>query len=148
LLWQIKETIDHIIPANNLRIDLSALPPELDMLLLWGNNNLLQLALSNIVLNACKYSGNKPVILKVMAENKSVVFSVKDEGIGIPEKDVQHIFEPFFRASNTTGFEGHGVGLPLALNIIRLHKGSIAILSKENEGTEIRIMLPVSADPK
>lgn len=148
LIWQIKETIDHIIPANNLRIDLSALPPELDMLLLWGNNNLLQLALSNIVLNACKYSDNKPVMLKVMAENNSVVFSVKDEGIGIPEKDVQHIFEPFFRASNTSGFEGHGVGLPLALNIIRLHKGSIAILSKENEGTEIRIMLPANVDQK
>jgi signal transduction histidine kinase len=148
LIWQIKETIDHIIPANNLRVDLSELPHELDMLLLWGNNNLLQLALSNIVLNACKYSDNKPVILKVTAENKSVVFSVKDEGIGIPEKDVQHIFEPFFRASNTSGFEGHGVGLPLALNIIRLHKGSIAILSKEDEGTEIRIMLPVNANSK
>jgi signal transduction histidine kinase len=72
-----------------------------------------------------------------------VIVSVKDEGIGIPEKDLQHIFEPFFRASNTGKFDGHGVGLPLALNIIRLHKGSIAILSKENEGTEIRIMLPV-----
>jgi signal transduction histidine kinase len=65
-----------------------------------------------------------------------VIVSVKDEGIGIPEKDLQHIFEPFFRASNTGKFDGHGVGLPLALNIIRLHKGSIAILSKENEGTE------------
>lgn len=143
LVWLIKEAVDHIIPDNNLRIDLAELPADLEQLLIQGNINLLKLALSNIALNACKYSGNKPVLLKVLAENKSVIFSVKDEGIGIPEKDVQHIFEPFFRASNTAGFEGHGVGLPLALNIIRLHKGSIAILSKENEGTEIRMMLPV-----
>jgi signal transduction histidine kinase len=143
LIWQIKEAVDHIIPANNLKVDLAELPPDLELLLILGNIQLLKLALSNIALNACKYSGNKPVTLKVLAENNSVVFSVQDEGIGIPEKEVQHIFEPFFRASNTSGFEGHGVGLPLALNIIRLHKGSMAILSKENEGTEIRVMLPV-----
>jgi signal transduction histidine kinase len=143
LIWQIKEAVDHIIPANNLKVDLAELPPDLELLLILGNIQLLKLALSNIALNACKYSGNKPVTLKVLAENNSVIFSVQDEGIGIPEKEVQHIFEPFFRASNTSGFEGHGVGLPLALNIIRLHKGSMAILSKENEGTEIRVMLPV-----
>jgi signal transduction histidine kinase len=57
---------------------------------------------------------------------------------------VQHIFEPFFRASNTGKFEGHGVGLPLALNIVRLHKGSIAIASKVDKGTTIRVMLPVN----
>ena len=143
LVWLIKGSIDHIIPENNLKIDFSELPAELGHLMLMGNVNLLQLALSNIALNACKYSDNKPVILKLLAENNSIVFSIKDQGIGIPQKDVQHIFEPFFRASNTGRFEGHGVGLPLALNIIRLHKGSIAIQSNEGEGTEIRVMLPV-----
>lgn len=143
LVWHIKETIDHISPENNMRIDLSELPSELDHLKVQGNVNLLQLALNNIALNACKYSDNKPVILKVLSENSSVIFSVKDEGIGIPQTEVQHIFEPFFRASNTSNYEGHGVGLPLALNIVRLHKGSIAIQTKEDEGTDIRIMLPV-----
>ena len=143
LVWQIKETVDHINPDNKLRIDLSGLPAELDHLMIEGNVNLLQLALNNIALNACKYSDNKQVILKVLSENSSVVFSVKDEGIGIPQTEVQHIFEPFFRASNTGKYKGHGVGLPLALNIVRLHKGSIAIQTKEDEGTDIRIMLPV-----
>jgi signal transduction histidine kinase len=143
LVWQIKESVDHIIPANNIRMDFSDLPQDLDQLTVLGNSNLMKLAVSNIALNACKYSDNKTVIIKLFEENSRVIVSVKDEGIGIPEKDLQHIFEPFFRASNTGKFDGHGVGLPLALNIIRLHKGSIAILSKENEGTEIRIMLPV-----
>jgi signal transduction histidine kinase len=143
LIWMIKDAVDHIIPENNLSIDLSALPEEDNRLIIMGNINLLKLALSNIVLNACKYSDNKPVTVTVFAENKSVIFSIKDEGIGIPEGDVQHIFEPFFRASNTGKFEGHGVGLPLALNIVRLHKGSIAIASKVDLGTTIRVMLPV-----
>ncbi len=146
LVWLIKEAVDHIVPDNNLDIDLSGLPEEDKRLIIMGNINLLKLALSNIALNACKYSDNKPVTIKVSAENRSVVFSIKDEGIGIPESDVQHIFEPFFRASNTGKFEGHGVGLPLALNIVRLHKGSIAIASKVNEGTTIRVMLPVHVD--
>lgn len=144
LVWMIKESTDNIIPGSKLGIDLSKLPAEESKLIIQGNVNLLKLALSNIALNACKYSENKPVTISISAENKSVVISIKDEGIGIPEADVQHIFEPFFRASNTGKYEGHGVGLPLALNIIRLHKGSIGILSKVNEGTEIRVMLPVA----
>jgi signal transduction histidine kinase len=144
LVWMIKEAVDQIIPDNNLSIDFTELPQEDERLIIMGNINLLKLALSNIALNACKYSNNKPVSLKVLAENKSVIFSIKDEGIGIPERDIQHIFEPFFRASNTNKFEGHGVGLPLALNIVRLHKGSIGISSKVDEGTVIRVMLPVN----
>ncbi|PWK74257.1 signal transduction histidine kinase [Mucilaginibacter oryzae] len=143
LAFMVKEAVDHIIPANNLSIDFSALPDDVDKLVTLGNINLLKLAISNIGLNACKYSENKPVTLKVYAENKSIIFSVKDQGIGIPDEDVQHIFEPFFRASNTGKYDGHGVGLPLALNIVRLHKGNIGIISKEGEGTEIRVLLPV-----
>ncbi|OOQ62146.1 HAMP domain-containing sensor histidine kinase [Mucilaginibacter pedocola] len=145
LVWMIKESADNIIPENNINIDLAALPEDENRLVIMGNINLLRLALSNIALNACKYSDNKPVTISIFAENKSVIISIKDEGIGIPEGDVQHIFEPFFRASNTGKFEGHGVGLPLALNIVRLHKGSIAIASKVDKGTTIRVMLPVYA---
>lgn len=148
LALMVKEAVDHIIPANKLSIDFSALPEDLDSLVTQGNINLLKLAISNIALNACKYSENKPVVLKVLAENNSIIFSVKDQGIGIPERELQHIFEPFFRASNTGKYEGHGVGLPLALNIVRLHKGNIGIISKQDEGTEIRVMLPVYYEEK
>jgi len=143
LAWEIKASADQIVSANNIMVDLSDLPENLDALVVSGNPNLLKLALSNIVLNACKYSDNKTVIIKIFTDKGMVIVSVKDEGIGIPEKDVQHIFEPFFRASNTGKFDGHGVGLPLALNIIRLHRGNITIISKENEGADIRIALPV-----
>ncbi|MDN3600504.1 HAMP domain-containing sensor histidine kinase [Mucilaginibacter myungsuensis] len=142
LVWDIKKAADHIVAANNITVDLSELPEDVDTITLLGNVHLLKLAISNIVLNACKYSDNKAVIIKLFTEKGRVVISVKDQGIGIPEEDIQHIFEPFFRASNTGKFDGHGVGLPLALNIIRLHKGTIAIISKVNMGADIRIALP------
>jgi len=101
------------------------------------------LAITNIISNACKYSQNKLVKVKLSVENKNIVIAVIDHGIGIPSTEVQHIFVPFFRASNTHDYEGHGVGLPLTLNIIRLHKGTIGIQSEVDSGTELRVFLPV-----
>ena len=95
------------------------------------------------VLMRAKREGEAPSEYSIEIVATPANISIKDQGIGIPEGDVQHIFEPFFRASNTGKFEGHGVGLPLALNIVRLHKGSIAIASKVDAGTTIRVMLPV-----
>jgi signal transduction histidine kinase len=123
---------------------LGRLPADESLLQVQGNVNLLNLAISNIALNACKYSDNKVVVASLFSENNKTIISVKDQGIGIPEEEVKHIFEPFFRASNTAKFEGYGIGLPLALNIIRLHKGSITINTKEHAGTEIQIILPIA----
>jgi signal transduction histidine kinase len=83
------------------------------------------------------------VNVKLFTQNNSIVFSVTDQGIGIPATEVQHIFEPFFRASNTHEYSGHGVGLPLTLNIIRLHNGTIGIRTEVNTGTEIQVFLPL-----
>jgi signal transduction histidine kinase len=142
LIWFAIESVQKINPQSNIDVDLSGLPEDASLLNISGNNNLLNLALTNILLNSCKYSQNKLVIVKLTAENNKLIISITDQGIGIPSTDLQHIFEPFFRASNTHDFKGHGVGLPLALNIIRLHKGSIGIRSEVNVGTEIQIFLP------
>lgn len=144
LVLSVADAVKKIEAQCTLDIDFSGLPEDESLLYTSGNVNLLSLAISNIVMNGCKYSKNQPVKVKASTENNSIIISVRDEGIGIPEKDQQHIFEPFFRASNTTEFEGFGIGLPLTLNIIRLHKGSIGIRSEENQGTEIQIFLPIS----
>ena len=137
-----KEAVDQLDPQNNIQIDFAHLPADEDQLKVSGNVNLLKLALSNIVTNACKYSYNGAVIISLRSEKYRVSIAVKDSGIGIPEQELPSVFVPFFRASNTTPFEGYGIGLPLSLNIIRLHKGSIAISSQEGMGTEIRVLLP------
>lgn len=143
LVMTVADAVKQIDAASVLEIDFSGLPGEESQLYTEGNVNLLQLAVSNIILNACKYSNHRPVKVEVYTENGRILIVVTDKGIGIPEKDQQYVFEPFFRASNTSEFHGHGIGLPLTLNIIRLHKGSIGISSEEEKGTEMRIVLPI-----
>jgi signal transduction histidine kinase len=144
LIWQVKESVDQLYPQNRIQIDFSKLPIEEEKLTVFGNATLLKLATSNIVANACKYSYNQQVIISLQSTDKQVVIQVKDMGIGIPEQELRYVFEPFFRASNTSDFEGHGIGLPLSMNIIRLHKGNIQINTKEGKGTDMSIVLPIA----
>lgn len=143
LIWDIKGTVNQVHPESKIEIDFSKLPSDEDQITVKANINLLKIAIANIVSNACKYSNNKPVLITLESKANILSVAVKDRGIGIPPEDVQHIFEPFYRASNTAEFKGYGIGLPLSLNIIRLHRGSIGISSQENVATEIKVMLPI-----
>jgi len=143
LIWTVIDSVRKIEPECRIDLDMNSLPENESQLCTEGNANLLHLAVSNIVLNACKYSNNKPVTIRLSSENDRIIIAVTDKGIGIPESEQQHIFEPFFRASNTNDFEGYGIGLPLTLNIVRIHKGSIGIRSEEEVGTEMMLLLPI-----
>jgi len=144
LLWEIKASVNQVHPNSKIEIDFSKLPDEDELLSLKVNKNLIKLAISNIVSNACKYSNENLVSISIESNANMLSIAVIDRGIGIPQTDIQHIFEPFYRASNTNDFKGYGVGLPLSLNIIRLHRGSIAIKSQEGIGTEIKVLLPAT----
>lgn len=100
-----------------------------------GDGNLLRIAFHNLINNAVKYSDGKAVTVTI--NDHHVV--IRDHGIGIPAKDLPHVFEPFFRASNTEGVSGHGVGLALAKAILEKHGAHIKILSRPGEGTLISI---------
>jgi signal transduction histidine kinase len=143
LLLTASEAVKKVIPESEIYIDFENMPEDENLLYVKGNGNLLRLAISNIISNACKYSNNKVVKVALSTENKKIIIAITDQGIGIPKTELQHIFEPFFRASNAHEFEGHGVGLPLTLNIIRLHKGSLGISSEVGTGTEIKVFLPL-----
>lgn len=142
LLEAAKRAVDRIYPDNKVQIDYTLFPEDASKLNINGNANLLILAFTNVILNACKYSGNKPVTAALAASNSRLFIFIKDLGIGIPEHELSHIYDPFFRASNTTGVKGYGIGLPLARNIIRIHNGDISVTSIVNEGTEVKIALP------
>jgi len=79
--------------------------------------------------------------LSLKVDKQKIRIGIVDEGIGIPATEIKYIFEPFYRASNADRFEGHGVGLPLARNIIRLHNGELVIRSEEGKGTVVEIVL-------
>lgn len=143
LIVDVQETINRILPQNKVHIDFSNLPDNPLKLKVNGNEQLLHLAISNIVLNACKYSNNKDVTIKLEHKDDFVVVFVRDKGIGIPESEIRYIYDPFFRASNTGNYEGYGIGLPLTRNIIKLHHGKMIVRSHENIGTDVEIKIPI-----
>jgi signal transduction histidine kinase len=141
LLWEVKHAVDELHPDNKVQLYFGELPPNEQQLSVEGNYHLLKLALTNIVMNACKYSNDRPVQLSLQVEKEKIRIGIVDEGIGIPSTELKYVFEPFYRASNTDRFQGHGVGLPLARNIIRLHDGELQISSEVGKGTSVEIIL-------
>jgi len=133
----------NVYPRCTVTLDQSLRPSTHRELTVHGNAELFELAISNVLLNACKYSGDKPVTFAVGVSKSQVIFIITDQGIGIPAGEIKHIFDPFFRASNVKNTRGYGIGLPLARNIVHLYKGTIEIHSKENIGTEVIIKFPL-----
>lgn len=142
LIFATMETVNRIIPGNKIQFDFESLPENLDALEIKGNSQLLQLALSNVLLNASKYSDNQQVRIYLTYAKEAISVHVQDNGIGIPLQDLSHIYDPFFRASNTTSFEGYGIGLPLTRNIMRQHQGKIIVHSEEEKGTLVSLVIP------
>lgn len=147
LIWQVKEMIDKLNPKNNIQVDFSLLPENPKKLKVMGNRQLLSLAFTNILTNACKYSNNKPVVVTIASSDDQVFLAFTDHGIGIPESELPFIYDPFFRASNTRNFEGYGIGLPLTRNIIKIHNGQLQLSSVVNEGTTVHIRIPLAKIP-
>lgn len=146
LLLEVKAAVERIEASCRLQIHLETLPEDETHLRLYGNRQMLLQALSNIVMNGCKYSGNQPVAVYLTFPPQAVQVVVIDKGIGIPAKDLPHIFSPFFRASNTANYKGHGIGLPLTATILRQHNADIDVQSTEGNGTQVKIRFPVVAD--
>lgn len=143
LLWDVKENLESLNSKNKIFFDMELLPENPMKLKVNGNIQLLHLAFSNIISNACKYSNFNTVTVSVGASDDFVYIITKDNGIGIPENEIKYIYDPFFRASNTKNYEGYGIGLPLTRNILRMHNGKILVNSTENQGTVVQITLPI-----
>ncbi|MBZ0285201.1 MAG: PAS domain-containing protein [Anaerolineae bacterium] len=106
--------------------------------------NLIHYALVNLLSNAFKYSPhNGHVCLKVENDQNHLIFRVSDDGIGIPEIDQANLFQPFHRATNTRGIEGTGLGLSIVKSYVELHRGTISVQSKEDEGTVFTVSIPL-----
>lgn len=107
-----------------------------------GNEYLLKTAFVNLMENACKFSADKHCSVSISIKKDQSVLSFKDNGIGISEEDLKHIFTPFYRGENKHVADGNGIGLPLTKRIVELHHGSIMVTSLNRAGTTFRIVLP------
>lgn len=105
---------------------------------------LLRNVLRNVVSNAFKYSeGKQAPELTVIFHDNSYLITIKDYGIGIPEKDQPFLFQSFFRAPNAKVFPGSGLGLMIAKKLIVIHGGDISLISNTGSGCAVTIQLRV-----
>ncbi|MDE2213005.1 MAG: HAMP domain-containing histidine kinase [Patescibacteria group bacterium] len=121
----------------------------------WGNPGALEQVLTNILKNAVSYTpkdrGGLVTVSLAPNYRGAVVFSVADNGIGISQHDLFHIFEPFYRAdlSRTRNIKksGSGLGLAIVNEIVRVHRGKIHIQSAPSKGTTVSVILPTGTTP-
>ena len=111
----------------------------------FGDRKLLFLTFSNLITNALKYSFDaKPILVRMRPENAQVLVTIQDQGIGIPERDLDRLFERYYRGTNVSGIVGSGIGLYLVKVVLDLHGGSIKVESRENHGSCFSISLPMA----
>lgn len=107
------------------------------------DQNILRNITVNLLSNAIKYSGEGDRIwFRTEFINNHMEIQVRDEGIGIPKEDQEHMFDRFFRAHNATNIQGTGLGLHIVNKYAELLHGTVSFESKEGEGTTFTVRIP------
>jgi PAS domain S-box-containing protein len=141
-----KSMVLEVFPTANIEI---IKPEEVDIHIL-ADPDLMELAIMNLIENAAKYS-NPPANIKVTfsQENEDFIkFTVADNGIGIPQNDLENIFQRFYTVNkaHSKKMGGSGLGLSIVDNIITKHYGRISVDSTLGQGTTFTIILPIQLE--
>ena len=107
-----------------------------------GDEDLLQLAVYNLIDNAMKFT--KPgdaITSQIYEDNNTLVISIQDEGMGIPERDLPFVCEELYRSKAAHGIPGSGLGLAMVRTVMDLHGGAVEIESEIGEGTTVTLTL-------
>jgi signal transduction histidine kinase len=142
MLHDLCHTYREIAPGSNIIESLRSLPKNYV-----GDPGLLHQVFSNLLSNAIKYSemGN-PIHLHGKMDNDTLCIAITDQGLGIPEKDIPHLFERFHRGGNVTNMAGAGIGLYLVHTVVEMHHGKIQVESTLGKGSTFSVLLPLKAE--
>ena len=116
-----------------------------------GDEDLLVTALRNLLENAIAYSPEKTRVVVSASRDgsRTAQISVADQGIGIPERDLERIFERFYRVdparSRATG--GTGLGLAIVKHVMAAHRGKVTVWSQEGVGSTFTLQMPIVSKP-
>ncbi len=147
----VDEVVSQIAPTLKPSQEIKVIKPLSDQNV-FADEQMIKNILINLLNNASKYSDEgKKIELEVAFEAASgaeesdlLKLRVRDQGIGIPEKDQQHLFDRFFRAANAINIQGTGLGLNIVKKYVELMKGHIEFSSEESKGTEFRVAIPIN----
>ncbi len=143
----ISETVDLVQGAAELAgvpIRIAPQPPDIELAC---DRRQMRSALMNLLDNAIKYSGpNQPVEIGAEIAGDGVALIVRDRGIGIPTRDLERIFERFYRVDRARSRETGGTGLGLAIvrHVAQAHGGEVTVESREGEGSTFTLQVPIS----
>ncbi len=133
---------DIVVLASSQHFINQTIEGDCDNLLM--DTKLLRHILSNLLSNALKYSPEGGQILfKTIVDDDQVTFTVRDEGIGIPDNDLKNLFQHFFRASNVGTISGAGLGLAIVKKAVTVHGGTLNYESEVGKGTTFIVKLPL-----
>ncbi|MFZ4620790.1 MAG: PAS domain S-box protein [Bacteroidota bacterium] len=137
---QLLEELNALVARHHQRIEFHSAP---DVGTAPVDAKLLRHILTNLITNGAKYSPpNSTITLSVRRDDASIIFEVKDSGIGIPEEDMPGLFQSFHRAGNVGNIPGTGLGLTIVKRCIDLHNGSVSVNSVVNAGTTFTVKVP------
>jgi two-component system sensor histidine kinase CpxA len=113
-----------------------------------GNRELLRSAVENVLRNAVRYNPeDAPVAVSVVRVNGEIVISIRDRGPGVPERELERIFEPFYRVAESRDRDtgGEGIGLAITAQVMKAHGGGAKAANCPGGGFEVRLSLPMGA---
>jgi signal transduction histidine kinase len=127
--------------AKEKEVQLITVLPE--HLVISGDKSKMQRLITNLLENAIKYNKEGgTVTISVKQENQRVNIQIEDTGVGIPEEDLPHIFERFYRCDRSRSLGGIGLGLSLAKAIVKAFNGDIRVKSAFDQGSSFQVILP------
>jgi signal transduction histidine kinase len=139
LIWEINDHWTSRLDKGLFAVNIQHLPDDPEKLLIPANKALLTIALNNIIGNAYKFSDNQRVQCDLYADNGRISITITDSGIGIPEDEMEKIFQSFYRGTNVKDYHGSGIGLYITGKIINLFNGSINVHANPGKGIAIKI---------
>lgn len=141
---------EYALQAEAHKLSLVFEPPKTLPPLMSFDKDRLRLVLANLIDNAMNYTpAGGHIKVSMEYSNGLVRVSVADTGVGVPESQIPHIFNKFFRGSNVIHLQtdGTGLGLYISKNIIETHGGTISITSQEDHGTTVSFVIPLDPNP-
>jgi signal transduction histidine kinase len=142
VLLKVTSDVKRLSPDYKVELNFGEFPEDEKDCVVFGNSELLYIAIKNIVENGCKYSSDKTSVVDLSFYAHKLYVQVVNQGDVIAAEEIQQIFQPFYRGSGTVNSKGFGLGLALAQRIIALHKGFIRVKSDMDSGTNFTIEMP------
>ena len=139
LLWQVRNEI--LKKHNNYEILIALDENEEHLPEIYANESLIYTALINLVENGVKFSPDHTIYIKLILSANQIIITFQNKTEGISKLELESLFQPFIRGTNSKNTSGHGVGLSLTKRIVQLHKGSLIanLVSQERIVFELKL---------